>query len=186
MNMRKSICNACLSLIALLQLIACASTSRKQVETWDVSGIRSIAIIAPTTMKNQSKGLEREDSEFVKQFSQMLYELFGSKAKAIIQESGKFTLVTDSKQADAILDCEFISVNRERFTDRNSNVTISGYEYNVVYNIFLKRTSDGVIIGDSAGFGQERHGDSAWGRDGYLQRLLHTDHLKEALGIGQK
>jgi len=162
-------------LLVILLLGGCASTARKQVELWDVSGIHSIAIIPPTTIGQVDRFNKNTDIE---KYYQVLRAYIGSEAKNIIQESGKFTLATDSKAADAILDCDIISVNRKRNDYRSRDGQYyENYEYIVLYNIFLKRTSDGTIIGDSAGMGRESATMASY------KDLIHIDQLRQALGL---
>jgi len=164
-------------LLVILLLGGCASTARKQVELWDVSGIRSIAIIPPTTMGSEDRLHKNTDLEKI---NHNLSAYIGTEAKKIIQESGKFTIVTDSKAADAILDCDIISVNRKHNSGyrSSSGQYYENYEYTVIYNIFLKRTSDETIIGDSAGMGQVINNFY-----GSFKDLIHIDHLRQALGV---
>jgi len=173
-----------LFLLVILQLVAC-STTTKQVERWDVSSVKHIAIIPPSTGNfKESQKLGYADGE------QSLYNYVGKIAKDIIQESGKFIFVEDSKDADAILDCDIISFLRNRRSYQDERGTYYDNSYNVIYNFFLKRTSDGIIIGDRAGTGfahvREPRGNEilmGGGSQSSYNNLVSMDRLREVMGI---
>jgi len=169
----------------LIQLISCATPyAREQVEIWDVSSIKSIAIIPHST--EGTFELDVTDSGSIVEFRQLLYRYIGKEAKKIIQETGKFRFVLDNEGADAILNCDIISI--DRWSDRDQNG--SGYQYRVVYNISLIRTSDGIIIGDNAGMGETRI--ASYGTNRYIVKefhlvpLIHINHLRQAFGLSAK
>jgi len=173
--------NYTLLLLAIFQLVAC-SMPQKQIEIWDISSVKRIAIIPPTT------GNFNEKSKIVGGVTeQSLYGYVGKIAKDIILESGKFVIVEDSKDADAILDCEIISFlrNSQHYQDADE------HSFNVIYSIFLKRTIDGVIIGDRAGTGFASYRSPTGpgyniggaGPQSNYKDLINMDRLREVLGI---
>jgi len=183
------------SLLVLLQIVACAITSapvRKQPVIWDVSGVSRIAIVPVPTIdfSDKSSSWALSSDEYTQQLESMLKVYIWSEARKMLQETGKFIIVNDSKDADAVLDCDIISIHRE--DGRNWTPQGADYyqEWSVVYNILLKRTSDGAIIGDCAGMGQRRKSSD---RSDYvfisatdISILIHINHLKQALGIVTK
>jgi len=171
-----------LFLLVILQLATC-TMPRKQVEIWDVSKVRTIAIIPPTT--GNFKETSRIDSGVSEQ---SLYGYVGKIAKDIISESGKFIIVADSKDADAILDCDIISLHHNRYSEQGERGLIYINSYDVIYSIFLKRSSDGAIIGDRAGTGSTSVYEGGGGiiGEGTYKRLINMDRLREVLGIANQ
>jgi len=187
-----------LLLLTILLLTSClyeypvySTTSRKDkgIIIWDLYGIKSIAIALPTTMPSLNNTYKMEDSEYRK-FDTILYSYVGTEAKKAIQETDKYTVVTDRKDADAILDCDIISIHREREVSSGKGYSVSGYKYIVIYNIIIKRTSDGTIIDDTAGIGDVIVWDanSMYGmfpgfiKEQHLKRLINVD-FRQLLGM---
>jgi len=174
-----------ISLIAILQLIACASNSqtyreRIQIDIWDMSNVRKIAIVPQTTLPSYYfSGTDERNLE------QFLCAYIGTEAKKIFEETKKFTIVSDSKDADAILNCDVISVLIEKSSHPFSNSlgNYDEYTYSVIYNIFLVRTSDGSIIGDCAGQGSDYYRSVSNYKYVPYSNLINMNHLRQALEL---
>jgi len=210
MNLVRRILHYTIVLILFIQLVACAfapSTygDRKQIEEWDMSGVISIAIPVtrqpyaipdsllsdiPATLRSRIQTSVHTADIYYNISEYSLCAYVGSEAMKIIQEIGKFTVVTDSKTADAVLECDIISVHEE--PANWVKVDRFGYSENmyrsywtVIYNITIKRTSDGSIIGDCAGIGHtyinREHAGMANSKN--FKELINITHLRQALGI---